>query len=65
MPKMNGYEFCQKVKEIDNYAKVCFLTASDDYCCDNENYEKRCAEYLIRKPIGLGEFIEQMNSILQ
>lgn len=27
MPKMNGYEFRQKIKEIDNDIKICFLTA--------------------------------------
>jgi hypothetical protein len=28
---MNGCEFSQKVKEIDNDVKICFLTASEDY----------------------------------
>ena len=31
MPKMNGYEFSQKVKDIDNNVKICFLTASECY----------------------------------
>ena len=65
MPKMNGFEFCQKVKEIDNDIKICFLTASEDYYCNNVNYEQRRAEYFIRKPIGIDEFTKQMNSILQ
>jgi two-component system, OmpR family, response regulator ChvI len=29
MPKMNGYEFRQKIKEIDNDIQICFLTASE------------------------------------
>jgi len=29
MPKMNGYEFCQKIKEIDSDSEICFLTASE------------------------------------
>jgi response regulator RpfG family c-di-GMP phosphodiesterase len=62
---MNGCEFCQKVKEIDNDVKICFLTASEDYYCNNVNYEQRLAEYFIRKPIGIDEFTKQMNSILQ
>jgi CheY-like chemotaxis protein len=66
MPKMNGCEFCQKLKEIDNDIKICFLTASEDYYyCDNGNYEQRRAvDCFIKKPIGIGELIKQMNSIL-
>jgi two-component SAPR family response regulator len=50
MPKMNGCEFCQKVKEIDNYVKICFFTASEDYYyCNNGSYEQREAECLLTK----------------
>ena len=65
MPKMNGCEFCQKVKEIDNDIKICFLTASEDYYCNIVNHKQRRAEYFIRKPIGIDEFTKQMNYILQ
>jgi two-component SAPR family response regulator len=65
MPKMNGYEFGQRVKEIDNDSKICFLTASEDYYCSIIDYKQRRAEYFIRKPIGIDEFTKQMNSILQ
>jgi response regulator RpfG family c-di-GMP phosphodiesterase len=65
MPKMNGCGFCQKVKEIDNDIKICFMTASEDYYCNNATYEQGRAEYFIRKPIGIDEFLKQMNSILQ
>jgi len=65
MPKMNGYEFSQRVKEIDNDIKICFLTASEDYYCNIVNHKQRRAEYFIRKPIGIGEFLKQMNSVLQ
>ena len=65
MPKMNGCEFSQKVKEIGNNVKICFFTASEDYYCNNGNYEQRRAECFIKKPIGIDELIKQMNSILQ
>src|SRR5918994_1942235 len=29
MPKMNGFDLYQKMKEIDSNAKMCFLTASE------------------------------------
>jgi two-component SAPR family response regulator len=62
---MNGYEFSQKVKDIDNDVKICFLTASEDYCCNIVNHKQTRAEYFIRKPIGIDEFTKQINSILQ
>jgi two-component SAPR family response regulator len=65
MPEMNGYEFTQKVKAIDNDIKICFLTASDDYYCNIVNNKQIRTEYFIRKPIGIAELLKQINSILQ
>jgi two-component SAPR family response regulator len=65
MPKMNGYEFTQKVKEIDNDIKICFLTASEEYYFNNGNYEQRRVERLLRKPIDACEFLKQINLIVQ
>ena len=66
MPRMNGYEFSQKIKEIDNDVKICFLTASEDYnYCDNVDYKQKWVGYFIKKPIAIGELVKQMNSILQ
>jgi two-component SAPR family response regulator len=31
MPKMNGFELYEKVKEIDDTAKACFITAHEVY----------------------------------
>jgi CheY-like chemotaxis protein len=43
MPKMNGYKFCQRIKEVDNDAKICFLTASEDYYyVDNQQKGRKC-----------------------
>ena len=59
MPKMNGIEFYQRMKEIDKKVKVCFITASEIYY-----YEKITKELfnilggrrLIRKPIKIEWF---------
>ena len=29
MPKMNGFELYQKIRQIDSYVKICLLTASE------------------------------------
>jgi two-component system, OmpR family, response regulator ChvI len=62
MPKMNGYEFSQKIKEIDNYIKICSLTASEIYHGD---CEQKGANYFIKKPLAIDELVKQINSILE
>ena len=42
MPKMNSYEFRQKIKEIDNDIKIRFLTASEIYHGDCEQKGTNC-----------------------
>jgi two-component SAPR family response regulator len=32
MPIINGFELYEKIKKIDNKVKICFLTASANYC---------------------------------
>ena len=49
MPKMNGFEFYEKVRKIDNKVKVCFLTAGEITSDkDNEIFSKNLC---LRKPI--------------
>ena len=61
MPKMNGYEFRQKIKEIDNDIKICFLTASEIYHGDCEQKGTNC---FIKKPLAIDALVKQINSIL-
>jgi len=62
MPKMNGYECRQKIKEIDNYIKICFLTASEIYHGDCEQKGTNC---FIKKPFAVDALVKQINSILE
>jgi DNA-binding response OmpR family regulator len=67
MPKMDGFELYQKMKEIDSNVKICFLTASELFY---EEYRRLDAyptldkEYFIQKPIRSEELIHQLNEIL-
>ncbi|HEU4446196.1 MAG TPA: response regulator, partial [Nitrososphaeraceae archaeon] len=53
MPKMNGLDLYQKMKEIDSNVKICFLTASELFY---EEYRRLDAypslgkAYFIQKP---------------
>ena len=67
MPKMNGFELYQKMKEIDSNVKICFFTASELFY---EEYRRLDGlprvdkEYFIQKPFRTKEMIRQLNEIL-
>lgn len=68
LPQMDGFELYDKMKEIDNEVKVCFMTAYDI------NIKALWAvfalssdleAYFIRKPIDMREFIARIKSELR
>src|SRR5215203_4315404 len=67
MPKMNGFDLYQKMKEIDSNVKICFLTASELFY---EKYRKISAyprvdkEKFIQKPFRSEELIRKLNEVL-
>ena len=67
MPKINGFDLYQKMKEIDSNVKICFLTASELFY---EKYRKISAyprvdkEKFIQKPLRTEELIRRLNEIL-
>jgi DNA-binding response OmpR family regulator len=65
MPVINGFELYEIIKKIDNRAKVCFITAFDEYYESlKEQFTRLDAKYFIRKPIGARELVRQVISIL-
>ena len=67
MPKINGFELYQKMREIDRNVKICFLTASELFY---EEYRRLNVhptvdkENFIQKPFRTQELIRQLNEIL-
>ena len=59
MPKMDGFELYQKIKNKDKEVKVCFITAFEEYKREFEktfpNLKEDC---FIRKPIKMNELVE-------
>lgn len=67
MPKMNGFELYQNMKEIDSNVKICFFTASELFYEEYRRIEglpKVDKEYFIQKPFKTKEMICQLNEIL-
>jgi len=64
MPKMNGFELYQEMKEIDNKVKVCFVTASELFYEEFREDHFIDEKYLILKPMKNEEMIERINRII-
>ena len=72
IPKMNGYELYEKMKNIDHKIKVCFLTAfGEGYY---EEFKRRfqggqvdgSATYVhfLRKPITVDDLVKKVNEMI-
>ena len=65
MPKMDGFELYNKIKEKDPKVKICFLTASELFYEEfrKTRYllgEKLGEEYFIQKPIKIDDLVQKM-----
>ena len=68
MPKMNGIEFYQRMKEIDKKVKVCFITASEIHYYEKITKEllpTLGARRLIRKPIKIIDLVKDLKQELE
>ena len=69
MPKMDGFELYNKIKEKDPKMKICFLTASEMFYEEirKTRYildEKFGDEYFIQKPIKTDDLVQKMNVLI-
>jgi DNA-binding response OmpR family regulator len=67
MPEINGLELYQKMKQIDNNAKVCFLTASELFYEEYRRLEAHSLldkAYFIQKPFRTEEMVDQIKAII-
>jgi two-component system, OmpR family, response regulator ChvI len=67
MPKMNGFELYDKIRELDKKVKISFVTASEMFY--EEMREEAFPEFdtticFIRKPIANPDLIKQVKQIL-
>ena len=69
MPKMDGFELYNKIKEKDPKVIICFLIASELFYEEfrKTRYmlgEKLGEEYFIQKPIKTDDLIQKMNGLM-
>jgi DNA-binding response OmpR family regulator len=69
MPGLNGFDLYQKIREIDEKAKICFITASEMFYEEFrtgviDKYSTLDKEYFIQKPFRIDDLIRQLNEII-
>jgi CheY-like chemotaxis protein len=68
MPKMNGIEAYQQMKEIDKKVKVCFITASEIHYYEDireKIFPILGVKRLIRKPIRIDNLVKDLRDELR
>jgi CheY-like chemotaxis protein len=66
MPKMDGYELYDKIKNIDNKVKVCFMSATYvNYQAAREAFPSLEMECFIQKPVEIKDLIRRINAELE
>ena len=65
MPKMNGYELYDKIRDIDSKVKSCFITAYDiNYQALREQFPTLEMESYA-KPLEISELVRKINTELE
>jgi DNA-binding response OmpR family regulator len=66
MPKMNGFELCAKILEIDLNVKICFITAGDINIDGlREVYPALSTGCFIKKPISISDLVKRLKAELE
>ena len=67
MPKMNGLDFLDKIKKVDDKIKVCFFTASEEFASNYKNVFKNSQDkfLFISKPISIPKMTKHIEQFLR
>jgi DNA-binding response OmpR family regulator len=65
LPDMNGFQFSQRVLELDVNVRVCFITAGEaNYEALREVYPNVSMGCFIRKPVSIDYLIKRLSAEL-
>jgi DNA-binding response OmpR family regulator len=66
MPGLNGFELCERMREIDKRVHIIFITASEEYYDQfrSQRFPELGKINYIQKPIGNEELIRIVNMII-
>ena len=64
MPKIDGYEFTEKVRTINEDIPILMITAKDDFNSKQKSFLIGIDDYMV-KPIDVNEMILRVNALLR
>lgn len=64
MPRMDGYEFAELLRNQDEMMPILFMTARDDISSKQRGFRIGVDDYMV-KPIDLDELIMRINALLR
>ena len=67
LPKMNGFQLCRKLRDLDNRLKICFLTATELLYyreTDSDVIDDLGTHCFVSKPVDNEDFVRKLEVIL-
>ena len=64
MPQMNGYDFTENVRKINEEIPILMITAKDDFNSKQKSFLIGIDDYMV-KPIDVNEMILRVNALLR
>ncbi len=64
MPKIDGYEFAETVRDVNKTIPILFMTARDDIASKQRGFRAGIDDYMV-KPIDLDELVLRVGALLR
>lgn len=64
MPQIDGFEFAETVRKINQTVPIIFMTARDDFLSKQKGFSAGIDDYLV-KPVDLDELVLRISAILR
>ncbi|MBR1639200.1 MAG: response regulator transcription factor [Treponema sp.] len=64
MPQIDGFEFAQTVRKVNQTIPIIFMTARDDFASKQKGFAAGIDDYLV-KPVDLDELLLRISAILR
>ena len=64
MPKIDGFEFAETVRSLDQDIPILFMTARDDFAAKQKGFRAGVDDYMV-KPIDLEELLLRIGALLR
>ena len=64
MPGVDGFEFAETVRELNQEIPILFMTARDDFASKRRGFKAGIDDYMV-KPVDLDELLLRMEALLR